>query len=747
MSIKENWSVLVMQTLEDSAKLLLYFCAGSNIATSTSKAEFIAASEAVKETISLVMMDVMESEHDIDPLMVLTIVNTDTEVEKPFLQVEKFKYLGATVTNINDTREEIKRRINMGNACYYSVEKLLSSSLLSKNLKVRIYKTVILPVLLYGCDTWTLTLREEHRLRVFENKVLRKIFGAKRDEVTGELRKLHNTELHALYSSPDIIRNIKSRRLRWAGHVARMGKSRNAYRVLVGRPEGKRSLGRPRRRWEDNIKMDLRELGYDDNDWINLAQDRDRWRGYVRATLNLRFTFHVFSSQEDVSDVDRVKDELKSKTSGEDDVSTTSINTGLSPENYDIADEEPHPTDLLPSEKSTRLSIDECRDFDELLEEEDNMTTLSIGVETAAKTSRDEALTNCDVLSTSVLESHVGHHASEKPFKCNLCNESFSQAGDLKRHSRLHAGEKSFKCNVCGKCFPDSGKLVNHSRAHTGEKPFKCDECGRCFSQKGDLKSHSRYHTGDAPYICDACGKCFRKPGHLKTHSRQHTGLKALKCKVCEKSFSQFEQLKRHATLHKRNLPLKCDVCGKSFSRAGLLRKHLYFHTDERPFNCDVCGKGFKRWWHLQTHARLHTGDKPFKCEVCGKGFTQSSNLKTHSRLHTGEKPFSCNVCGKSFTNSGEHKIHALSHSGERPFKCDVCGKSFLRCGHLKDHARLHSGEKAFKCDTCGKCFAIRKNLTRHERVHTGEKPYKCDQCEQSFSQSQSLKMHQYTKH
>ncbi|KAJ4436832.1 hypothetical protein ANN_16964 [Periplaneta americana] len=153
----------------------------------------------------------------------------------------------------------------MGNACYYSVEKLLSSSLLSKNLKVRIYKTVILPVLLYGCETWTLTLREEHRLRVFENKVLRKIFGAKRDEVTGEWRKLHNTELHALYSSPDIIRNLKSRRLRWAGHVARMGESRNAYRVLVGRPEGKRPLGRPRRRWEDNIKMDLREVGTADS--------------------------------------------------------------------------------------------------------------------------------------------------------------------------------------------------------------------------------------------------------------------------------------------------------------------------------------------------------------------------------------------------------------------------------------------------------------------------------------------------
>ncbi|KAJ4431957.1 hypothetical protein ANN_20566 [Periplaneta americana] len=153
----------------------------------------------------------------------------------------------------------------------------------------RIYKTIILPVVLYGCETWTLTLREEQKLRVFENKVLRIIFGAKRDEVTGEWRKLHNAELHELYPSPDIIGNIKSRRLRWAGHVARMGESRNAYRVLVGRPEGKIPLGRPRRRWEDNIKMDLREVGYDDREWINLAQDRDHWRAYVRAAMNLRF--------------------------------------------------------------------------------------------------------------------------------------------------------------------------------------------------------------------------------------------------------------------------------------------------------------------------------------------------------------------------------------------------------------------------------------------------------------------------
>jgi hypothetical protein len=106
---------------------------------------------------------------------------------------------------------------------------------------------------------------------LFENRVLRRIFGPKRDEVTGEWRKLHKEELHDLYSSPSIIRMIKSRRMRWAGHVARMGEKRNAYRLLVGKPEGRRPLGRPRRRWLDNIRMDFVEVGWGDVDWIGLG--------------------------------------------------------------------------------------------------------------------------------------------------------------------------------------------------------------------------------------------------------------------------------------------------------------------------------------------------------------------------------------------------------------------------------------------------------------------------------------------
>jgi hypothetical protein len=150
-----------------------------------------------------------------------------------------------------------------------------------------IYRTVILPIVLCGCETWSLPLGKEHGLRVFENRVLRSIFGTKREE-NGSWRKSHDCELHSLYSSPNIVRVIKSRRMRWAGHVACRGEGRGVYRVLVGRLEGKRPLERPRRRWEDNIKMDLREIGIDGANWIRLAQNRGQWRAFASTVMKFR---------------------------------------------------------------------------------------------------------------------------------------------------------------------------------------------------------------------------------------------------------------------------------------------------------------------------------------------------------------------------------------------------------------------------------------------------------------------------
>jgi hypothetical protein len=160
----------------------------------------------------------------------------------------------------------------------------------------------------------SLTLREEHRLRIFENRVLRRIFGLKRDDVMGECRKLHSEELHNWhvrfqvltaaswqynpedsselhtnwYSSPDIKRYIRSRRMSWAGHVAHMGEDRKVYKVLVGKPEGMRPLGRPRHRWENGIRIDLREIGWGDVDWVQHAWDRDQWQAVLNLVMNLR---------------------------------------------------------------------------------------------------------------------------------------------------------------------------------------------------------------------------------------------------------------------------------------------------------------------------------------------------------------------------------------------------------------------------------------------------------------------------
>jgi hypothetical protein len=122
---------------------------------------------------------------------------------------------------------------------------------------------------------------------VFENRILRRIFGPKRDEVTGAWRKLHNEELHILYSSPNIIMQIKSRRMRWAEHAARMGEDRNVYKVLMGKPEGKRPLGKLRCRWEDGIRMDLREIGWGSVEWIQLGKDMDWWWALVNTVMSL----------------------------------------------------------------------------------------------------------------------------------------------------------------------------------------------------------------------------------------------------------------------------------------------------------------------------------------------------------------------------------------------------------------------------------------------------------------------------
>ena len=194
-----------------------------------------------------------------------------------FERVEDLKYLGATLTYKNSIQEEIKSRLKSENAGYNSVQNLLSSSLLRKNLKIKIYRTIILPFL-YGCETWSLTLREERRLRLFENRVLRRIFGLKREEVTGVWMKLHNEEFRDLYCSPSIVQVIKSRRMRWAGHVARMGEGRGCTGFWWENPREGDHWGDPGTNGRIILRWIFRKWDVGSIDWIELAQDWDKWR-------------------------------------------------------------------------------------------------------------------------------------------------------------------------------------------------------------------------------------------------------------------------------------------------------------------------------------------------------------------------------------------------------------------------------------------------------------------------------------
>ena len=202
-----------------------------------------------------------------------------------FGNVTEFEYLGSLVTSDNDTDYEVAARIQKGNRCLFALGRLLRSRALSRKAKVRIYNALIRPVVTYGCDTWNLTARAYKRFEVFENKVLRIILGPRRDPVTGSLRIRSNDEIRQLTGQPHITGVIKSKRLKWAGHVARAPPTRYIRQVLDNRPTSPRPLGRPRLRWEDNVSADAGRLGVPD--WRTACQQRTPWRAICDAAIGL----------------------------------------------------------------------------------------------------------------------------------------------------------------------------------------------------------------------------------------------------------------------------------------------------------------------------------------------------------------------------------------------------------------------------------------------------------------------------
>jgi hypothetical protein len=196
-----------------------------------------------------------------------------------FEVVQSFKYLGSIINVTNDIEEEVKTRIMQGNRCFYALKHLFTSSLVSRNTKLRLFKTIIRPIVMYGCETWSLTQKQDERLATFERKVLRSICGAVCEQ--GRWRIRTNRELAIIFGEETISGAIKSARLRWAGHVARMDQNRNAKKAFDKNFDGNRARGRPRKRWLDCVEEDAEKLGV--NAWRSLAEDRQQWRNLVES--------------------------------------------------------------------------------------------------------------------------------------------------------------------------------------------------------------------------------------------------------------------------------------------------------------------------------------------------------------------------------------------------------------------------------------------------------------------------------
>ena len=202
--------------------------------------------------------------------------------------MQTFKYLGSTITDNNLMDKEITERVGIGNRCAFALNKVMTSRNISRRTKLRIYNIIIRPTVLYGCETWTLTKARIKKLEVFENGILRRIFGPIYDAANDQWTRRHNIDLRQLSGQPFIQDVVKSRRLRWAGHCARMTEERTPKIVMNGTVQGRRPVGRPRYRWIDNVKEDVHNIAPDIDNWQEAAQDRRHWRGSVKAAMGLQ---------------------------------------------------------------------------------------------------------------------------------------------------------------------------------------------------------------------------------------------------------------------------------------------------------------------------------------------------------------------------------------------------------------------------------------------------------------------------
>ncbi|KAJ4444789.1 hypothetical protein ANN_06586 [Periplaneta americana] len=481
-----------------------------------------------------------------------------------FEEVEKLKYLVATVTNINDAQEEIKRRINMGNACYYLVEKLLSSCLLTKKLKVRIYKTVILPFVTYDCETWTLTLREEQRLRVLRIRSSRSFLWIL-DPTSAEAIPVPSMQPLGSISLPS--NEASSRDISKSHSVLFI----TPFQTLGMSPKPVQSLVIPTQRKQFTaVKQKPAKNPEPKN--ITCTTCGKIYKNRAKYEYHLQHhaapkKYHCPICNKGFFQQNRLRRH------------SVTHNTKR-PFKCDVCNKTFKQSDSLNAHKKRHIApkqfvCDAC------------------GYATISKLS---------------LKMHKKRHTRDYKFTCELCGKGYYTNAEIRAHMASHAGEKH-QCEFCGKGFSSTTYLRIHQRTHDQTRSveeFVCDICGRKFMSKQGLRHHKRRHAGDSKFICDVCGKSIGSKNSLLNHRLVHTGEKPFNCAVCSKSFRSRSYLKDHIRAHNGEKPHKCTECGKSFTQRSTLVIHMRYHTGQRPYKCHLCNKGFVTKTLMITHQKSH---------------------------------------------------------------------------------------------------------------------------------------------
>ncbi|XP_066998561.2 zinc finger protein OZF [Anabrus simplex] len=262
----------------------------------------------------------------------------------------------------------------------------------------------------------------------------------------------------------------------------------------------------------------------------------------------------------------------------------------------------------------------------------------------------------------SYLRRHLFADSEGRPYCSDGCGKSFSHKSTLSKHVRAVKGMHRHLCKDKDKRLRD--KLKKSMLVLT--RPYRCDLCGNTFSRKTHVKHHVLTHTGVRSEFCKQCGKGFRDKNGLSRHMRRHTGERPFLCEKCGKGFSAPRVLNKHVCIETRVRRYSCDQCGDSFSLKSHLERHLPAHTGERPYVCGDCGYPFSQKSYLRAHVFTHSGLRPFTCNECGGRFRYKKTLIRHLRLHTDVRPYSCNECGTTFPWKYRLTRHMLIHNEMR---------------------------------------------------------------------------------